>query len=98
MRRDWSAAAGKLADEQCCRVCGYHSVDPAHIIPRSRGGDDVAENIVPLCRSCHTAYDAGQLELLPVLARQEEVHAVELVGLGEAYRRTTTLEGEPWEP
>jgi len=45
-----------------CRVC----LDPAsngrlhgkiqfhHVVPRDLGGDDVADNIVPLCHECHT--------------------------------------------
>jgi 5-methylcytosine-specific restriction endonuclease McrA len=50
-----------------CRVCS----DPAsngrvhgliefhHLVSRARGGDDVAENIVPLCHDCHDAVTRG---------------------------------------
>lgn len=94
MPRDWSAARAKVESEIVCRVCGWSgALDAAHIIPRSRisigfGGED-ARNIVPLCRSCHASFDQGKLDVLPYLSRVEQAYAVELVGLYEAYRRTT---------
>jgi 5-methylcytosine-specific restriction endonuclease McrA len=44
-----------------CRVCVrptsngsyWGKIELHHIVPRSQGGDDVADNIVPLCGSCH---------------------------------------------
>lgn len=93
MPRDWTAAREKVDDEGHCRVCGRSIVlDPAHIIPRSRvsaGPGEDPRNIVPLDRTCHTAYDEGTLDLLPHLTRDEQAYAVELVGLAEAYQRTT---------
>jgi 5-methylcytosine-specific restriction endonuclease McrA len=92
MRRDWTAARLKIGSEPWCRACvRAHAVDAAHIIPRSRisiGGED-ERNIIPLCRACHAAYDQGTLDILPVLTREEQAYAAELVGLAEAYRRTT---------
>lgn len=32
-------------------------LDPAHVIPRSAGGADTADNIVAVCRSCHRKMD-----------------------------------------
>ena len=91
MARDWTAAREKIAG--CgCRICGDTPVDPAHIIPRSRvrpGIGEDARNIVPLCRAHHAAYDQGRWDLLPWLTREEQAYAVELVGLAEAYQRTT---------
>jgi 5-methylcytosine-specific restriction endonuclease McrA len=92
VKRDWTAARKKLHDELVCRMCNRYGVEAAHIIPRSRirtGGED-PRNIVPLCRACHTKFDAGEIEILPALRREEQVYAVELVGLGEAWRRLTT--------
>ena len=89
-RRDWTAAWEKIADDPFCRVCGARDmIDPAHVVPRSRGADCEADAVVGLCRSCHTDYDGGRLELLPHLTRADQVHAVRLVGIAEAYRRTT---------
>lgn len=41
-----------------CRVCGRDEwIDLHHLIPRSVGGSDVAENLIPLCHRCHMAYE-----------------------------------------
>lgn len=40
----------------CC-VCGRYA-EPAHVKSRGSGGDDVPENIVPLCRIHHTIQHA----------------------------------------
>lgn len=98
MARDWKSAREKINAEAICRVCSHGAgfiavaLDPAHIIPRSRvrpGPGEDPRNIVPLCRNCHRAYDEGGMDLLPYLTREEQAYAVELVGLYEAYRRTT---------
>lgn len=95
MRRDWRAARAKLASEGHCRACGNaFSLQCAHIIPRSQvtiGGED-ERNIIILCVDCHSAQHAGSLELLPLLTLSEQAYAVELVGIAEAYRRTSTKE------
>jgi len=37
-----------------CRSCGIPgAIEFHHLVPRSLGGDDIADNIVPLCRPCH---------------------------------------------
>jgi hypothetical protein len=73
-----------------CIACGSeHRVDAAHVIPRSLGCGD-ALDVVPLCRACHRAYDAGLLDLLPYLEpayRAQLAHAVRHVGLIGALRR-----------
>jgi hypothetical protein len=78
-------------------------LETAHVIPRALS-DEVLEGprggkvrhvprdaVVPLCAPdrCHAAFDSHRLDLLPVLTRAEELHAVRVVGLGEAYRRIT---------
>src|SRR5205807_1120006 len=78
---------------QCCIVCGSHRrIDPAHRIPRSLGGCGDPLCTCPLCRSCHGAYDRGELDLLPFLeptSRAQLAHAVGHVGLIAALRRIT---------
>ena len=50
-------------DEHRCIYCGSTYAFPeAHVIPRSRGGLGVEENIVTLCRLCHDAFDNGTAE------------------------------------
>lgn len=57
--KQWQAIqAAKLGP---CRVCGEQAnngivhglIQLHHLVPRDLGGDDVADNIVPLCPSCH---------------------------------------------
>ena len=78
---------------QACFVCRAATrIDPAHVIPRSLGGCDEPDCVVALCRSCHRAYDRGELDLLVHLEpeqRAELAHAVLHVGLLGALRRIT---------
>jgi len=76
-----------------CIVCGATTrVDPAHVIPRAAGGCSERACVIPACRTCHRAYDAGELDLLPYLEpahRAQLAHAVGHVGLIGALRRIT---------
>lgn len=53
----------RLRDEKLglCRSCGAWPVSLHHVVSRSLGGDDVAENLIPLCgdgtRGCHGAIE-----------------------------------------
>ena len=58
--KQWQAIeAAKLY--QPCRICKngdgtrpyVRPLDPHHLIPRDWHGDDVADNIIGLCRGCH---------------------------------------------
>jgi hypothetical protein len=76
-----------------CAACGRdRSVDPAHLVPRSAGGCDHPDCVVPLCRRCHRAFDDGALDLLAHLEpryRRELAHALLHVALAELVRRVT---------
>ena len=83
-----------------CLVCGARAgADPAHIAPRSRGGCDHPDCVVPLCRfRCHRAFDDGRLDLLLHLEprhRAELAHALQHLGLIELLERLTA---ERWGP
>jgi hypothetical protein len=44
----------KVVNEGCCRVTGSHyRVAAHHVVPKSQGGEDVPENIVPLNNDFH---------------------------------------------
>ncbi len=95
LERTYSLAASEeqraaVAGRRCI-VCGSdRRVDPAHLVPRSMGGCGDALCVVPACRSCHRAYDTGELDLLPYLEpawRSQLAHAVGHVGLITALRR-----------
>jgi hypothetical protein len=78
--------------DRACVVCRQGPCDPAHVIDRSIGGDDHPDAVVPLCRTCHTAYDEGGMDLLPYLEphyRDAQAYAVSLVGIARAYDRIT---------
>ena len=92
--RDWSLARAKCEIEGRCRVCGGTPVETAHLAPREF--DDVLAHdivqvnpngVVPLDRSCHTAFDAHELDLLPYLSLQEQSDCVSRLGIERAYRR-----------
>ena len=42
----------------CTNQPGF-KVDAHHLISRAQGGDDVLNNLIPLCVSCHRAYHNG---------------------------------------
>ncbi len=56
----------KLREEKLgpCRICGQSAytgtISLHHLVPRGRTqeGDDIADNLVPLCLSCHTKIEA----------------------------------------
>jgi 5-methylcytosine-specific restriction endonuclease McrA len=55
--RDRTLVANFAARASSCAVCGQGRsgavLDPHHVYPKGRGGDDVTANLVALCRTCH---------------------------------------------
>lgn len=86
-------ARQKVADEGRCRSCGVpdsvHPLDSAHTIPKSLGGKATYDSVIPLCRACHNAQHRREIELLPIMTREEQMEAVRAVGLARAYRYLT---------
>jgi hypothetical protein len=74
-----------------CIVCMQtKGITPAHLAPRTLGGCDDPDCVVPMCYLHHRAYDTGRLELLPYLEprwRAEIAHAVLHLGLIGTVRR-----------
>jgi 5-methylcytosine-specific restriction endonuclease McrA len=59
-----------------CEVCGVVASDIHHIQPRGMGGSklrDTPDNLIALCRPCHTEADFGTL--LPKEKLKEIVNA-----------------------
>jgi 5-methylcytosine-specific restriction endonuclease McrA len=51
-------------DDWACRHCNNRNgIDPHHIIPRGRGGKDLLENLICICRTCHNAFHDGRLKI-----------------------------------
>jgi 5-methylcytosine-specific restriction endonuclease McrA len=42
-------------DDYRCQYCGSHADSIDHVVPRSRGGRDVWDNLAAACRPCNTA-------------------------------------------
>lgn len=73
-------------DSHACQYCGDGAENIDHIVPRSRGGDHVWENVVAACRRCNTRkgdrtpVEAGMS--LRAEPRAPREHGWLLVGLG----------------
>jgi len=79
-KEEWQAIAE--AKQGPCRICRrvesngslHTTIELHHLIRRSQGGDDVADNIVPLCGACHRKLHDGrpglaQIRLTPAEKR-----------------------------
>ena len=61
-----------VRDNWKCRHCNFRNgIDPHHIIFKSHGGEDTLENLITLCRSCHTGIHDGNLKLVGKDANKE---------------------------
>lgn len=48
----------------CCTYCGKsRGIEVHHFIERSRGGKGIEENLVCLCKQCHTKIHQGDTDL-----------------------------------
>ena len=57
-----------------CLTCGYYRCSAHHLIKRSQGGDDVQENLIPLCTACHVVlHDGGKVTVFGVTFTQQGV-------------------------
>jgi 5-methylcytosine-specific restriction endonuclease McrA len=73
-------------DGHACQYCGASAENIDHVVPRSRGGEHVWENVVAACRRCNThkgdrtPAEAGMATRHPPRAPRE--YGWLLVGLG----------------
>lgn len=49
-----SRRAVMARDGGLCQYCGHRADSIDHVVPRSRGGEHVWDNVVAACRSCNT--------------------------------------------
>jgi hypothetical protein len=68
-----------------CEDCGAAADHAHHLVPRAMGGEDVDENLVPLCADCHRKRhrECGAIALRPGRYRVEVI-SFELPSLLEA--------------
>jgi 5-methylcytosine-specific restriction endonuclease McrA len=69
----WRTLA-KRAYGSACVICGFdHVVEVHHIIPRSQGGPDDLDNLVPLCPNHHAMAHMGLIGSMELKARRESI-------------------------
>lgn len=70
--RDWEK---EQELPKCCVFCGAdHDLSTDHLIPRSRGGSDEADNLVLACSSCNSSRgNRGVFEFLG-LKKKDQLH------------------------
>lgn len=63
----------KCRGRVCVNCADPGPCDPAHLTPRSLGGCDHPDCVLPLCRGCHSLLDLNDpaIDLTPVLALPE---------------------------
>lgn len=80
----------KVRDAACAN-CGHQGCDPAHLTARGQGGCDDPACVIGLCRSCHTRFDRGDLDLEPVIAlrkfSEERSHMAHHLSFAQCIRR-----------
>lgn len=91
--KQWAALRTEKLTGESCRCCAGASSLPLslhHLVSRSLGGDDVADNLAPLCgdgtRGCHGRVENRELAFLTVLAESltDAEYAYIIGKLGEA--------------
>lgn len=77
VRRKWHNLAFSSYGEKC-EICGYAlSVDVHHLLPRSKGGKDDAENLSVLCPNHHREVHIGILTKENISKFRKELVEVE---------------------
>ena len=65
-------------DGHRCQYCGAHAENIDHVVPRSRGGQHVWENVVAACRPCNTKKEARLLHETGLALRRQPTAPKEL--------------------
>ena len=83
--KKWRAEKEKILerDKNRCVFCGKWvgiESDPAHIVRRSQGGDDLADNLMVADRDCHNSFDNYEIGLPEkVWERMEDDHRLQYI-------------------
>lgn len=114
LERYWTGALEKVRREGRCRLCPeVFDLQAAHTVARKH--DEVFEledgtlaifvdpdDVIPLCPSCHAAYDARRVSILEVLTLGEQAAAVAHLGVVRALHRLTgqrmSVYNPLWQP
>lgn len=66
--------------EGLCVLCGSSIEHYHHIVPRHKGGSNTPENIVGLCRDCHTAVHKNKV-LLNAIGRKKKYAGTSIINI-----------------
>ena len=77
----WSTAVREWRLERgtgdTCIYCGEQSqLTVEHILPRSKGGEDIPENVVMVCKSCNSSKGAKRLYEWRGLEAKDQFHRI----------------------
>ena len=67
-----------VRDGHRCQYCGENAENIDHIVPRSRGGEHVWENVVAACRPCNTRKEDRLLHEVGFVLRRKPMAPREL--------------------
>ena len=65
-------------DGHRCQYCGAHAENIDHVVPRSRGGEHIWENVVAACRPCNTKKEDRLLHEVGLVLRRQPTAPKEL--------------------
>jgi 5-methylcytosine-specific restriction endonuclease McrA len=65
-------------DGHRCQYCGAHAENIDHVIPRSKGGEHIWENVVAACRPCNTKKEDRFLHEVGFVLRKKPTAPKEL--------------------
>jgi len=65
-------------DGHRCQYCGAHAENIDHVVPRSRGGEHIWENVVAACRPCNTRKEDRLLNEVGLVLRRQPTAPKEL--------------------
>jgi 5-methylcytosine-specific restriction endonuclease McrA len=77
-----------------CAYCEGHASTVDHVVPRSRGGEHVWENVVAACRACNTRKRDRMLSETPMALRHDPSAPRELTWITVAAGTVPTS----WQP
>jgi len=93
-RAPLSRRAVFVRDSHRCQYCGATAENIDHVIPRSRGGEHVWENVVAACRPCNTRKRDRLLAETTMTLRRRPSAPRELTWITVAVGRVP----DDWEP
>ena len=67
-----------VRDGHRCQYCGANAENIDHVVPRSRGGEHVWENVVAACRPCNTRKEDRLLHEVGFVLRRKPMAPREL--------------------